>query len=414
MGTDLKGKELGKGLSQRKDGRYSARYRPRAGGRVEKYFTSLPEARNWLDDAKYKDRHNTALASFDSVIDSILGTGECPVALSDLTVNEWHEFWIKNIVSDKAYNTRRNYQERYDINVKPVMGNIKITDIRPYHCKKVFLDMDDEYAGSTIRQTYILMGTMFKSALMNGIIQKHPMDGVKYTKAVKKKSDIQVLTVEEQTKFLEVVERSHNKDQYKFLLETGLRASEMIGLTFDSINWKTKMLTIDKTLEYRHDRGEWRAGPPKTLASYREIPLTERAYNILKRLYDGRKTRREAEELNRVLPFRDRLSGETRYLDMKDLVFVNYRTGMPSKNSSYNTHLYKLSDEAGIKHFCMHTLRHTYATRAIERGVNPKALQKLLGHASLQVTMDTYVHVTDDSMIKAVRKFEGKAPDENA
>jgi len=62
----------------------------------------------------------------------------------------------------------------------------------------------------------------------------------------------------------------------------------------------------------------------------------------------------------------------------------------------------------------MHTLRHTYATRAIERGVNPKALQKLLGHASLQVTMDTYVHVTDDSMIKAVRKFEGKAPDENA
>ena len=48
--------------------------------------------------------------------------------------------------------------------------------------------------------------------------------------------------------------------------------------------------------------------------------------------------------------------------------------------------------------------------RAIERGVNPKALQKLLGHASLQVTMDTYVHVTDDSMLLAVRLYEGKAP----
>lgn len=56
--------------------------------------------------------------------------------------------------------------------------------------------------------------------------------------------------------------------------------------------------------------------------------------------------------------------------------------------------------------FSMHVLRHTYATRAIERGVNPKALQKLLGHASLQVTMDTYVHVTDDSKRLAVRRFE--------
>ena len=56
----------------------------------------------------------------------------------------------------------------------------------------------------------------------------------------------------------------------------------------------------------------------------------------------------------------------------------------------------------------MHALRHTYATRAIERGVQPKSLQVLLGHASIQTTMDIYVHVTDDSKLKAVRTFEGK------
>ena len=64
-------------------------------------------------------------------------------------------------------------------------------------------------------------------------------------------------------------------------------------------------------------------------------------------------------------------------------------------------------DEAGIEHFSMHVLRHTYATRAIERGVQPKVLQKLLGHASIQTTMDKYVHVTDDSMANAIRQFEG-------
>ena len=91
---------------------------------------------------------------------------------------------------------------------------------------------------------------------------------------------------------------------------------------------------------------------------------------------------------------------------MRDLVFINWRTGEPAKNSSYDTHLYKLCDKAGIKRFCMHALRHTYATRAIESGMHPKVLQKLLGHASIQTTMDRYVHVTDDSLTNGVRQFE--------
>ena len=91
---------------------------------------------------------------------------------------------------------------------------------------------------------------------------------------------------------------------------------------------------------------------------------------------------------------------------MRDLVFINWRTGEPAKNSSYDTHLYKLCDEAAIEKFCMHALRHTYATRAIECGVWPKVLQKLLGHASIKTTMDRYVHVTDDTMFQAVRQFQ--------
>ena len=95
---------------------------------------------------------------------------------------------------------------------------------------------------------------------------------------------------------------------------------------------------------------------------------------------------------------------------MHDLVFVNWRTGEPAKNSSYDTHLYKLCDEAGIKRFCMHALRHTYATRAIERSVQPKVLQQLLGHASIKTTMDRYVHVTDGSLVNAIRQFQQTTP----
>lgn len=67
----------------------------------------------------------------------------------------------------------------------------------------------------------------------------------------------------------------------------------------------------------------------------------------------------------------------------------------------------KLCRKADIKPFSMHALRHTFATRCVERGVNPKSLQKILGHAQLSTTMDTYVHVTDDSLQVAMMQFQG-------
>ena len=266
--------------------------------------------------------------------------------------------------------------------------------------------MDAIYAGSTIRQTYIAMGTMLRCAVMNDIITKHPMDGVRYTKPVRAVDDIKFLTVEEQAAFLETAKRSHNYAQYALLLETGLRTAELIGLTWDAIDWKKRTLTVNKTLEYRHQQGYWRAGPPKTATSYRTIPLTDTAYQLLRKCYDERSSRKESETLSQILEYVDRRTGEKNYLVMRDLVFVNFRTGEPAKNSSYDTHLYKLCDEAKIKRFCMHALRHTYATRAIECGMQPKVLQRLLGHASIKTTMDRYVHVTDDSLTKAVQQFQ--------
>ena len=392
MGKNLKGKECGKGICQRKDGLYFARYYGKNGKRHGKYFDTLIEARNWLADAKYEERHGIIVIS------------------SDLTVDKWFDYWIKNLICDLAPNTRRNYIERYKWNIQPIIGMLCIGDVKPMHCKAVLNRMESTYAGSTIRQTYITMGTLFRSALMNGMITKHPMDGVRYTKPVRAVDDIKYLTIEEQTKFIEVSKNSHNYRQYALLLETGLRTSELIGLTWDSIDWKKHTLSVNKTLEYRHAQGYWRAGPPKTVKSYRTIPLTDKAYSILKSCYDEKDTRKESPALSTDLEYIDRRTGETRSLVMRDLVFVNNRTGAPAKNSSYDTHLYKLCDKAGIKRFCMHALRHTYATRAIERGMPPKVLQQLLGHASIKTTMDKYVHVTDESLVNAVRQFEAFTP----
>ena len=388
MGKDLKGKNIGTGLSQRKDKRYSARFVTKSGKRIEKYFSTLPEARNWLASSRDEDANST--------------TG----LTSTITVDTWFYYWFDNIITDLSPNTRRNYKERYEKNVQSFIGKLMISEVKPMHCKMVLNGMLDDYAGSTIRQTYIAMGTMFRAAVMNDVIKKHPMDGVRYTKPVKSMSEHRVLTVDEQKRFLEAAKGSHNYYQYALILETGLRTGEMIDLTWDAVDLERKTLTVNKTLEFRHNQKQWRAGPPKTVSSYRTILLTDRACGLLRELWELRKTQLMSDDLAQVLSYTDRRTGQTATIDLRDLVFINFRTGMPSKNSSYDTHLYKLCEKAGIAPFCMHTLRHTYATRAIERGMQPKILQKLLGHASIQTTMDTYVHETPESLANAIRQFE--------
>ena len=222
-----------------------------------------------------------------------------------------------------------------------------------------------------------------------GIYQRK--DGLYYARFVAK-------TGKRHEKYLPTLPEARNYYQYALILK--------IGLTWDAIDFEKRTLTVNKTLECRHKQHFWRAGPPKTQQSYRTIPLTDRAYEILKGIWDSRPERKESELLNSTLEYMDRRAGETASLCMRDLVFINWRTGEPAKSSSYDTHLYKLCDEAGIRRFCMHALCHTYAMRAIESGMQPKVLQKLLGHASIKTTMDRYVHVTSESLDQAVRQFE--------
>lgn len=158
MGKNLRGKACRRGNSQRKDGMYTARFTGRDGSRREKHFKNLPEARNWLADARYENKHGKINNN------------------ADMTVDMWFQYWMENLICDLATNTKRNYQERYKHSIQTVIGTMRISDVKPMHCKVVLNRMDATYAGSTIRQTYITMGTMLRSAVMNDSSIKTTMD----------------------------------------------------------------------------------------------------------------------------------------------------------------------------------------------------------------------------------------------
>lgn len=91
---------------------------------------------------------------------------------NNITVNEWFEIWDETMLVGKADNTRRNYRERYEKNAKEILGDLRLTDVKPLHCKAVLNGMIGDYANSTMRQTYVTLGVLFKSAKENGLIEK--------------------------------------------------------------------------------------------------------------------------------------------------------------------------------------------------------------------------------------------------
>ena len=164
MGKDLKGKELGVGLNQRKDKRYQARFTKSNGQRTEKNFSKLNDAKTWLSEQKY--------------LDSILsGGGE------NMTVDDWYNFWIDNfkegIVKD---NTSKNYKNRYNFNIKKEIGSMKLCEVKQIHCQKLLNNMFDcgKYSYGTIELVQTTLHAIFKSAVENNYMPKRLPDNTEY------------------------------------------------------------------------------------------------------------------------------------------------------------------------------------------------------------------------------------------
>lgn len=257
-----------------------------------------------------------------------------------MIVESWFRYWIAIKEKTVRPNTVRNYRERYNRNIKPIIGNKLLRDVNSIHCQQIFNKMDDEgYRKSTIYQTRIALYNMLQYAFDNDVIRKNPCTRSVISDIGKESVKKEALTIESQKRFLKYASGMSYEYQYRFILQTGLRTGELTGLKWEDIDFKNKTLTVSRSLEYRHSTGEWREGQPKSKSGYRTIPLTDEAIYIL------------------------------------------------NKQKEKNAHL---------KFVEMHVLRHTFATRCIEAGMMPKTLQTILGHSNIGITMNLYVHTTDD------------------
>ena len=301
-----------------------------------------------------------------------------------MMVDAWFEYWIDVKRKTVRPNTVRNYTERYHRNIQNVIGKKLLTEVKPIHCQKIFTNMADEgYRTTTIYQTRIALFNMLEFAKENEVILSNPCKQSVKSDMGKPSQKKEALTIEVQRKFLEQAKGQSYENQYRFILQTGLRTGELVGLKWEDIDFENKTLKIQRSMEYRHSVGVWRIGEPKSKSGYRTIPLTDEAIRILK-------AQDEKNKRIKVIPE-----------EWSEFVFL-CRKGQPVKNSTYDTALFKICEKAGINKFSMHVLRHTFATRCIEGGMMPKTLQKILGHSNIGITMNLYVHITEEEKQKEI------------
>ncbi len=376
MGKSLNGKELGKNICQRKDGTYMARFINRFGKRQTIYAKTLNEVRTKLR----KEQHNDEK--------------EINVVTTDMTLDEWYKIWMNTCKQGCRASTKRTYTTHYK-RIQTDLGWRKLTSLNLIVMQDAINKLCSDNARKNSKKILV---DMLEKAIDTDLLTKNTAKQIVTDLDKKEKKERRVLTIGETKQFLTQADGTFYYNLFVLALETGMRIGELCGLQWEDVDLKNKMLFVNHTLCYFSNDGKYifEMHDTKTNNGKRTIPLTERAIRALKR--------------QKIQKQEIRIKGKAAPEGYEDLVFVT-KNNKPTQQflvqESMGLIIKKIQeDNTNFDTFTPHTFRHTFATRALENGMQIKTLSRLLGHGDIQLTMNLYCHVTEDTLIEEMRKME--------
>lgn len=278
------------------------------------------------------------------------------------SLSQWLLYWLDVRRPELNPTTWHGYESSCRNWLSPAMGELRLDLITPRQIQDLYgyLQTTHELSAGTVRRIHSLLSSAFNLALMQGVLKRSPLQGVKQPKLAKRV--VEVFSVEEVERVLKVASRKPPEAHLRWLLALryGLRQGEVLGLRFADFQLPQMTLKVERTVNSVPGRG------------IVELP-TKSSYG------------------NRTIPIDSEIVGLLSQLSGRAWVFSN-EDGNPIDATVDSRRWRALLVEAGVRYLALHAARHTVATHLMQRGVNPRAVQLLLGHSSPAYTLATYVH----------------------
>lgn len=337
------------------------------------YGKTKAEVSEKINDIMYKKRNNLYLEKSN-------------ITLIEIIEKNRQEKYEANIIGDVQYAKLKSTEKKIKENN---IANMPIQDIKSSDIQE-FLNSNSNLSESYIRKIYELLNGAFKKAIKKRIILSNPLEDVIKPKSKQETKEIRALTITEQSKLTEYLKSVRiDEEKYKvcLLLEMymGLRIGEALALTSNDINLKDGYIKITRTLTKDKNFNIVMNNRAKTFAGRRKLPIPDIVKDELK------------EQIEIAKNNRDNL------LFLCDNEYVR-----PNSVNSVLKRIFRTQLGLSDKNISTHALRHTYATRSIEAGMNPVVLQRLMGHTDVKITLNTYTSVFNEykeSELNKVSKY---------
>lgn len=395
MGKDLKGNDLGRGFSQRKDGRYEARAKIN-GKQIDIYDLSLPKLKKTFEMEKARVLRDER--------------GVRP----NVTLAQWYEEWFQKCKSPqlKSEISRKTYERKIRNTFIALLHDKQLKYLTQLNIQDATNELLTEkgYKERSVREALGILRDCLEAALVNHIIPVNPCQQILIKNNNECQKERRVLEMWEQKLLLEEVSDSYYNEAYQFLLLTGVRIGEFSGLQWNDIDWDKRLIKISRTMSTGYVNGKKieELTTPKTSNSYRDIPFfgeTEKilkAWKLKQNTYKAKLGNRwRADPKFGDLIFTSTMgSPVTRYVIVHDLKRVEQNMNLKEQSRAF----FEGREPRIIEHLHPHCFRHTFATRCFEKGMSPLVVQSIMGHANYSTTI-SYTHILNDKRSEEVKKI---------
>lgn len=297
---------------------------------------------------------------------------------------KWLSDYAKPNLSPRSYDRYTGIVNKYLI---PQLGRIQLTQLRPEQLQRHYTTgLNSGLSARTIRYHHALIHIALQTAVKWGLVNRNVADAVEPPRF--KRSVMQTWNEDEVNRFLEAAKESHYYPLFYTALFTGMRRGELLALRWQDVDFIYSQIYISRSLHQLRD-GSYIYTQPKSEKSRRTIALPSSLFFILSE-------HRKAKEVEALL------LGQT--LSDTDLVFNDL--GKPLRPNTVTYAWERMAARSGVKVIRLHDARHTHASLMLKQGIHPKIVQERLGHASIQMTLDTYSHVAPGIQQAAAESFD--------